>query len=92
MIDKIDHEPLENQPYFPKIHTKPYRVSLVLHAESVDSKDQFLLIFLRKNNNKQQKIDQFKMSDKFFHSKAKIWIKILIVNGELQNCYYIESS
>ena len=41
-------------------------------------------------NNK--KIDQFKMSDKFFHSKAKIWIKILIVNGELQNCCYIQSS
>ena len=32
------------------------------------------------------------MSDKFFHSKAKIWINILIVNGELQNCYYIQSS
>ena len=48
LIDKIDHEPLENQPYFPKIHTKPYRVSFVLHAESVDSKDQFLLIFFKK--------------------------------------------
>ena len=44
LSDKIDHEPLENQLYFPKINAKPYRVSLVLHAESVDSKYQFLLI------------------------------------------------